>query len=166
MTLRLGIRSTTHQQIPASAAAGLALSSPVRRLAFLVLVVMSLVAPSLQGQLTTGSLSGTVRDSSGALVPGAKINLLNEATSDGRATVSNSAGYFTFAAVQPGTYTVRVEASGFQLWRQTGISMNSGDTDLFALTVNAFGLLATVPVLALTRPFGLIASEVPNRRSV
>jgi len=128
MTLRLGIRSTTHQQIPASAAAGLALSSPVRRLAFLVLVVMSLVAPSLQGQLTTGSLSGTVRDSSGALVPGAKINLLNEATSDGRATVSNSAGYFTFAAVQPGTYTVRVEASGFQLWRQTGISMNSGDT--------------------------------------
>jgi hypothetical protein len=97
-------------------------------LLLLALAAICLIVPPLKAQLTTGSLSGTVRDSSGALVAGAKVTLLNEGTSDQRSTVSNSAGHFTFAGVQPGSYTVSVSSAGFQLWRETSITMNSGDT--------------------------------------
>ena len=85
------------------------------------------VTPLLQGQLTTGSLSGTAADSTGAVVPNAKIVLFNEATRDERATTSNSVGRFTFAAVQPGTYTVTVSATNFKSWKNSGIPMNPGD---------------------------------------
>lgn len=87
-----------------------------------------LLASQAFSQLTTGSLSGTVLDTTGAVVPNATITLLNQSTHDSRATVSNGAGYFTFAAVQPGTFTITVSANGFSTWKQTGIIMNSGDT--------------------------------------
>jgi len=89
---------------------------------------LSLLAPLAFAQLTTGSLSGTVTDTTGAVIPNARVTLLNEATNDTRDTISNSTGYFTFAAVQPGTYTVSVTAKSFGPWKQTGIVMNSGDT--------------------------------------
>ena len=95
------------------------------RLAAGMLAIVALftlwMTPLMQAQLTTGSLSGTVRDASGAVVANAKVTLLHDATSDLRSTVSNASGHFTFAAVQPGSYTVTVEASGFSLWKQTGI---------------------------------------------
>jgi Carboxypeptidase regulatory-like domain len=93
----------------------------------LAALVMLLMTPLMQGQLTTGSLSGTVRDATGAVVANAKVTLQNDATSDIRSTASNPSGHFTFAAVQPGTYTVNVGAAGFELWRQTGVVLNSGD---------------------------------------
>src|SRR5438105_4364345 len=91
-------------------------------------IVLLLCVPSLRAQLTTGSLSGTVTDTSGAVVPNAKVILLNEGNGDQRQTVSNSAGRFTFAAVLRGTYTVTISAGGFEMWKQTGITMNAGDT--------------------------------------
>lgn len=87
-----------------------------------------LLAPGAVAQLTTGSLSGTVRDTTGAVIPKANVTLQNEATNDARTTVSNSAGFFTFAAVQPGTYAITVSAGGFQTWNGIGIVMNAGDT--------------------------------------
>ena len=128
MTFRPGTRSTMREPALAPRVAEVTHTSSLWWLALLALAAIWLLAPPLKAQLTTGSLSGTVRDSSGALVPGAKVTLLNEATSDQRATVSNSAGYFTFAAVQPGSYTVSISAPGFQLWREAGVTMNSGDT--------------------------------------
>jgi hypothetical protein len=94
---------------------------------FSALIVM-LFASTALAQLTTGSLSGTVNDSTKAVVPNAQVALQNDATGDQRSTVSNSAGHFTFAAVQPGSYTVTVTAGGFQVWKQTGVNLGSGDT--------------------------------------
>ena len=93
----------------------------------LVPLCILLMTPLLHGQLTTGSLSGTATDSTGAVVAKATVVLLNEATSDQRTTTSNSAGHFTFAAVEPGTYSVTVSAEKFKSWRQSGIPMNPGD---------------------------------------
>jgi hypothetical protein len=87
-----------------------------------------ILAPYAYPQLTTGSLSGTVRDATGAVVPGAHVTLLNQATNDARTTLSNSTGYFTFAAVQPGSYAITVSAPGFSTWKGMGILMNAGDT--------------------------------------
>jgi hypothetical protein len=78
-------------------------------------------------QLTTGSLSGTVEDSTGAVIPNAKVDLLNEGSGAKRDSISDAAGRFTFAAVDPGSYTVTVTANGFQSWTQKDIPMNPGD---------------------------------------
>jgi hypothetical protein len=82
---------------------------------------------SLQAQLLTGSFSGTVQDSTGAVVHGATVTLLNQNTADTRKTVSNDSGYFTIAGVIPGTYSVAVEAKGFKTWKQADLAINVGD---------------------------------------
>lgn len=92
--------------------------------AALVLLVLS---PILYAQFINGSLSGTVRDSTGAVVAGAQVTLINESTNESRLTTTNGAGYFTFAAVPAGTYTVAVSAPGFQPWKVIDVVMNSGD---------------------------------------
>ena len=107
------------------------LQNGFRRIAhwsWLMMIGLLLVGGSAWGQITTGNISGTVRDTTGAVVPKAAVTLQNEATNDQRALVSNDAGYFTFAGVPGGTYTVTVTAKGFESWKQTGFVMNSGDT--------------------------------------
>src|SRR5215472_15160315 len=96
--------------------------SPVACLAFF------LVASSLCfGQQLTGTLSGTTRDTTGAVVANAKVTMVNQSSGDTRTTVSNSSGYFSITAVQPGTYKVTVEAAGFKQCKQDGIAFAQGD---------------------------------------
>ena len=92
-------------------------------------VVLCLIGSSgiLRAQNVTGSITGTVADASGAVVPQAAITLKNNASGDVRRTVSNGEGYFAFSAVPPATYTVTIEAKGFQKWEQTGIVLNAAD---------------------------------------
>lgn len=94
---------------------------------------------------TTSSISGTVRDTSDALVPGAKVTLTNEANKATRVISSNGEGFFTFAAVQPATYSVQVSRTGFESWKVTGIEVHPGDS-------------LTVPKIKLT--VGQVVQEV------
>jgi len=94
----------------------------------LLILGMMLTAVPSQGQQLTGTISATVYDSSGAVVPGATIVLKNTASGDLRKTASDSEGYFTFTAVQPATYSISVSAKGFTTWELTGIVLNLGDT--------------------------------------
>ena len=65
-------------------------------------------------QSDNSSLSGAVTDASGALVPNAKVTVHNAATGAENVAATNSSGNFTFPNVQPGSYTLRIEAPGFQ----------------------------------------------------
>src|SRR5258708_27802317 len=94
--------------------------------ALLVLATL-LAAPALHAQIT-GNLSGTVLDQSGALIPGAKITLLNEASADKRDSVSNSTGYFSFTGLLPSTYTITIEMVNFRSWQKGGIAVHPGDS--------------------------------------
>jgi hypothetical protein len=82
---------------------------------------------SLLGQNATGNISGTVVDASGAVVPKATVTLTDDATQVKRESVSNNSGFFSFAAVQPATYTVIVAAKGFRSWEQKTITMTQGN---------------------------------------
>jgi hypothetical protein len=77
---------------------------------------------------TTASISGTVLDSTGAVVPNAKVMLTKTDTNEVRTLQSNGAGYFTFAGIVPGSYKVDVTAKGFRTLEQPGIDVNPGDT--------------------------------------
>ena len=81
-----------------------------------------------QAQLITGSFSGIVQDQTGAVVSKATVTLTNHGTKDSRKTLSNDSGYFTFAGVNPGTYSVFVEAQGFKSWKQSELTLNAGDS--------------------------------------
>ena len=91
------------------------------------LALFTLVSSLSFGQQLTGTLSGTTRDTTGAVVASAKVIMTNQLNGDVRSTISNSAGYFSITAVQPGTYTVSIEAPGFKQWKQEGIAFAQGD---------------------------------------
>lgn len=81
---------------------------------------------TLLAQFAAGSISGTVADATGAVVPNAQVVLTNDATSAKRETKSNSAGFFNFASVQPATYTLSITAAGFKTWERQQITMTQG----------------------------------------
>jgi hypothetical protein len=77
-------------------------------------------------QSASGSISATVADKTGAIIPKAKVVLKNDATNATRDTLTNSAGIFSFPAIQPGAYTVTVTAPGLQTYEQGGITVSQG----------------------------------------
>jgi Carboxypeptidase regulatory-like domain len=84
-----------------------------------------------------GTITGTVTDSTGAVVPGARVIAINAATSVASERISSSAGFFAIAPLPPGTYSLSVEAKGFRTLKQDN------------LAVNALGVLAFNPVLTI-----------------
>src|SRR5438093_1499095 len=102
------------------------LSSLLASLILSLVLVMATGIPAAFGQ-ATATVTGTVMDQSQAVVPGATVLLIDEASGDTRRTVSNSEGYFTLSAVQAKTYKLRVELSGFQAWERPGIEIHPGD---------------------------------------
>ena len=77
-------------------------------------VVLLLFAVNASAQTTSGSMSGSVVDAQDQVVPGADVILTNEQTQEVRRTVTSEVGLFTFPALQPGPYTVRIELTGFR----------------------------------------------------
>src|SRR5947209_2015654 len=97
-------------------------------LAAVVLLLMGLAATRgafAQGGVTT-TLSGTVFDSSGAVVPGAIITAKNKATASSSTAVSNADGLFTIPALDPGNYTVTVSMKGFATVAMEDVRLNAG----------------------------------------
>jgi Carboxypeptidase regulatory-like domain len=80
------------------------------------------------GQNISGSLSGTVQDSSGAAFAGAGVKVSNLQTGFVRTSKTNAEGFFSFPDLTPGTYNLEVSAAGFKLYRQEKIDINSGDS--------------------------------------
>ncbi len=104
-------------------------SASRRTLLLLVALACSTLAVSAAfAQNITGSLSGTVVDPTGAVVVGADVTLTNEASRDVRRTKSNADGYFAFAAVPPGSYSVGIETPGFSKYEQKGVTLKIGDS--------------------------------------
>jgi hypothetical protein len=77
-------------------------------------------AGAAYAQTFTGGLRGAVRDP-GGVVPGAVVELINESTNVSRDTRSNEQGEFSFAAVPPGTYTLKVSLPGFKTYESKGV---------------------------------------------
>ena len=92
----------------------------------LSVAALALLAPMCLGQQLTGTISGIVYDSVGAVVPRANVVLKNEASGDVRPTVTEGDGHFTITAVQPATYTLTISAQGFTTWQQAGDCHGSG----------------------------------------
>ncbi|HEX7960111.1 MAG TPA: carboxypeptidase regulatory-like domain-containing protein, partial [Terriglobales bacterium] len=96
--------------------------------ATMLLLTFSLLANvSSTAQTITGTVSGTVIDSSGAVLPGAAITLIDQRTGTMRRATTGTDGRFTFAALQPETYTVKIEKQGFQSREQKSIVLSANE---------------------------------------
>jgi hypothetical protein len=106
------------------------IGSRLRLLAGCASVLALLFAPSLvRAQIAgTGSIQGTVSDSSGAVIANANVTLTDEATHVQRTTQTSSAGVYLFPDIPVGTYDVSASAQGFKKYVQTKIVLEVGSS--------------------------------------
>src|SRR6266404_4940092 len=71
-------------------------------------------ALSLPAQIVSGTIAGSVKDSSGAAIPGAKVRLVNKETNLSRESASNESGDFIFSTLPPGKYQITASHAGFK----------------------------------------------------
>lgn len=99
-------------------------------------------------QSDTSSINGTVRDSSGAAVPNAKVTVRNEGTGLERQTQANESGNYTVTSLSAGTYTVNAEAPGFKKYQRTGNRLDANLPLAVDLTLEVGAVTETVDVVA------------------
>jgi len=86
-----------------------------------------LLAASVYGQQSSGSLRGVVKDGQGGVVPGAKVTLTDVAQGDNREIVTGPDGTFFFNPLKPSMYLVTVEMSGFKKYQEKNIRISAND---------------------------------------
>jgi hypothetical protein len=102
-------------------------------------------------QTATTSLRGTVKDPSGALVPGAKVTLVDATNGQTFADTANSGGLYSFPQIHPATYTITVSASGFgNQSKKAELLVDQPATIDFTLTVQASTVTVDVSATAQT----------------
>ena len=116
------------------------------RLLFLFVLAFSLNTAFAQRDL--GTVTGTVTDAQGAAIPNAKVGITNDATGVVNNTATNQSGLYSQPTLNPGTYTVNVEAPGFQKSQQKGILVNPGAPTEVDLTLQVGSASQTVEVTA------------------
>src|SRR5215831_17198595 len=86
-------------------------------------VVLLVISRRVSAQMITGEISGTVQDSSGAVIPGATITLSDEETGAVRIALSMANGEFVITALRPGSYSVKVEKVGLKAYERKGVAL-------------------------------------------
>jgi hypothetical protein len=122
----------------------------LRRLSALVLVAFCALTGQAfaQSQAINGTIEGTVKDGSGAILPGVTVTITNTDTGTQRVVVTNESGVFRAPLLQLGRFTVLAELSGFSRFEQTGIGLVAGQTVVLNVTLRIGGVTETVTVSA------------------
>ena len=113
------------------------------------LLLIILISQSLFGQVTSGTISGFVKDPSGAYVKGASVTAENPTNGLTRTVTTSDSGEFVFPGLYPGTYTIKVEAQGFSKMEKSGFVLSAaGKLDAGELTLSMGAATESVNVTA------------------
>jgi len=93
---------------------------------WLVLALLVFFAPTILAQETTGGIQGTVKDPSGAVISSAQVVVTGTNLVGSKQVQTDSRGYYRFANVPPGTYTLTVKAQGFETLKRDGLILEVG----------------------------------------
>jgi outer membrane receptor protein involved in Fe transport len=113
--------------------------------ALLVCMVGALV-PVAYSQETTGGIRGYVKDTSGATIAKAEVELSSPALLASKNAETDSSGFFYFQLLPPGDYTVTVTSSGFRGYRRSGISISVGSVPTLDILMEVGAVTQTVEV--------------------
>src|SRR5436190_9141362 len=138
-----------------------------RTISCLTLLCISM-AVQVSAQVNTASLTGLVTDSAGAVVPNASVKVKNKATDVESSATTDSSGYYTFASLPVGTYTLTIELSGFKKAVHENINLEVGqkarvDTTLEVGSVSESVVVASTPALLTTQeasPGGVVENRM------
>ncbi|MCA1651805.1 MAG: carboxypeptidase regulatory-like domain-containing protein [Acidobacteria bacterium] len=113
---------------------------------FMVMALVLATSTSAVAQTFTGGLRGAVKDA-GGIVPGVTVQLLNEATNQKREAVTNESGEYNFAAVQPGTYTVKATLAGFRTYENRQVRIGAQQFITLDIALDVGQLQETITVV-------------------
>src|ERR1700728_3660414 len=112
----------------------------------LVIAVSLLFSALLSAQSVSGRIVGRIADPTGAVLAGAKVTLINDATGQHRDALTNGSGDYTFVEVAPGTYTVQFELTGFKKNVQKNVIVDVNQVVTLNSTLQIGGSQETVEV--------------------
>lgn len=112
-----------------------------------LLLLVAVAAPA-HAQFDRGSITGTVRDQQGAVVPGVTVTATSTQTGQARTTVTDGTGFYTFPNLQPGRYDVTVELPGFKKGSRTGIPLDAGGSIAMDFALETGAVTEEVTVVA------------------
>jgi hypothetical protein len=104
------------------------------------------IEQSVYGQETTGGMQGTVKDPSGAVVPNADVTVTTPTLVGSKEVVTDAAGYYRFANLPPGSYTIVVKAQGFQTLKRENVMLEVGHLPTIDLPLKVGGVDTIVEV--------------------
>ncbi|MGH9966333.1 MAG: TonB-dependent receptor [Pyrinomonadaceae bacterium] len=111
-----------------------------------VLFCLLLISPTVFGQATSATLSGTISDSQGALIPGVKVTIKNTDTGLQRELETNAAGHYSALGLSPGTYELRTDRQGFTTEVRSGLKLTVAEEAVLDIQLNVSGVRETVQV--------------------
>lgn len=132
-------------------------------LAFIFVLFVTFVGYS---QSSTATLTGTVEDEKGAVIPGANVTIVNNGTGARRNTTTNESGAFNFPLLPPSTYTVTVEHTGFGTAQFPDLILNVGDQKALQAQLKVGGPDAKIdvyPDTTLVRTDGSVGTLIDRR---
>jgi len=121
--------------------------NPRARVVFAFFVVLALGASSLHAQSTGGSISGTVKDETGSVVPGVTVVATNTDTSLARTLVTDGSGRYLAVDLAPGPYEIKATLQGFSTIVRSGIRLTVGRDAVVDLTLALGNIENTVEVV-------------------
>src|SRR5438034_1183548 len=107
-------------------------------------------AATLRAQTVTGQITGTIKDTSGAVIPEVKITAQNQLTGMNRQAITNGSGDYAFPLLPVGVYSVTAQKEGFQLVKRSDIQLNVADVIRIDLELQVGAVTQTVEVEAAT----------------
>lgn len=121
-------------------------------LAFLVVLMALLSPPWTALAQFRGGVQGTVRDTSGAVIPGAAVTITDTATNESRTTTTNGVGFYSFTVLAAGAYTVVARKSGFKAMTLHQVTVGAQATQGLNITLSPGAVSQSVTVTAETNP--------------
>ncbi len=129
------------------------------RLAALLLLCATAALPQTGG----GMIQGTIKDATGAVIPGAQVTILHEATTREYRTATNEAGFYAFPPVQPGEYRITAENPGMEKW-QGSLTLQVSQTAVVNPVLRVSGTATEIVVAGNVTP--IVTTENPTLGTV
>jgi hypothetical protein len=128
--------------------------------AFAVVLGLAGVARPAFGQTVTGTIQGTVVDSSGGVLPGVTISIVQTATGAERTVVTDEVGFFSAPYLPIGPYKLTVTLSGFATVVREGITLGLNDTRVIDINLSPAAVAETVTVRGDAPPINKTSAEI------
>jgi hypothetical protein len=133
------------------------------RIGMAALVVLVLGATSAYAQFDRGTISGTIKDEQGGVVPGVTVTIVNTGTQQSRSAVTDGTGFYTFPNLTSGRYDISAELSGFKKVNRAGVQLDAASSLTLDFALATGSIDETVNV---TAEAALLQTDVAVRKTI